>query len=116
MRLSDPIPLRLKVEQRERYEEHAANANVPLSTYIRERLEEQDVAMQEITRLRRAVERLADSADGNDQNRGAGMVDSSTLGLLVEMLLTVRTIAGGKSTAAQKEVERMGLNVWRNER
>lgn len=55
MRLSNAIPLRLSVEKRELYEAQAMAAELPLSTFLRDRLEREDVLLEEVQMLRRAV-------------------------------------------------------------
>lgn len=109
MKLADPVPLRLSMAKRELYEAQAMAAELPLSTYLRNRLESEDAVLDELQMLRRAVERLADRP-GEDSASG-NPLDGMT-GVLLEMLLTLRQIGGGKSNTAQKEVERLGYNVW----
>lgn len=113
MRLADAIPLRLTVEKRELYEAQAMAAELPLSTYLRNRLERDDVLLEEVQMLRRAVERLADRAPGAEK-RTAGGGDMTAV--LLEMLLTLRQLGGAKSGLAQKELERQGITLWSSEK
>lgn len=109
MRLADAIPLRLTVEKRELYEAQAMAAELPLSTFLRNRLEREDALLDELQMLRRAVERMADHAPGEPQRPDSlhGMD-----GVLLEMLLTLRQLAGAKNDLAQKEIARQGYEVW----
>lgn len=109
MRLADAIPLRLTVEKRELYEAQAMAAELPLSTYLRNRLEREDAVLDELQMLRRAVERMADRAPGEAQG-GDGLQGMG--GVLLEMLLTLRQLAGAKNDMAQKEIARLGYDVW----
>lgn len=109
MRLADAIPLRLTVEKRELYEAQAMAAELPLSTYLRNRLEREDAVLDELQMLRRAVERMADRAPGGVQV-GDGLQGMG--GVLLEMLLTLRQLAGAKNDLAQKEIARLGYDVW----
>ncbi len=109
MRLADAIPLRLTVEKRELYEAQAMAAELPLSTYLRNRLEREDAVLDELQMLRRAVERMADRAPGETQG-GDGLQGMG--GVLLEMLLTLRQLAGAKNDLAQKEIARLGYDVW----
>ena len=109
MRLADAIPLRLTVEKRELYEAQAMAAELPLSTYLRNRLEREDAVMDELQMLRRAVERMTDKAPGESQHSN-GLQDMD--GVLLEMLLTLRQLAGAKNDLAQKEIARQGYEVW----
>ncbi len=113
MRLGEPVRVRLSLEKQVLYEAHAAAEGKPLGTYLRERLEREDVLLEEMAALRRAVERAAVGIkDGQDQAGGV----TPPLGLLVELLLLTRaSIAPGKMQMVQKEVERLGLDVWHSE-
>ena len=110
MRLSNAIPLRLSVEKRELYEAQAMAAELPLSTFLRDRLEREDVLLEEVQMLRRAVERLADRAPGAEKSPAGG---GDMTAVLLEMLLTLRQLGGAKSGLAQKELERQGITLWR---
>ena len=101
--------MRLTVEKRELYEAQAMAAELPLSTYLRNRLEREDAIMDELQMLRRAVERMKDQAPGDSQHRNGlqGME-----GVVLEMLLTLRQLAGAKNDLAQKEIARQGYEVW----
>lgn len=109
MRLADAIPLRLTVEKRELYEAQAVAAEQPLSTFLRARLERDDVLLEEVQMLRRAVERMADRAPGEGNSAPAG---GDMTAVLLEMLLTIRQLGGSKSGLAQKELERQGHEIW----
>lgn len=109
MRLADAIPLRLTVEKRELYEAQAMAAEQPLSTFLRARLERDDVLLEEVQMLRRAVERMADRAPGEGNAAPAG---GDMTAVLLEMLLTIRQLGGSKSGLAQKELERQGHEIW----
>ncbi|VVP61483.1 hypothetical protein PS874_06260 [Pseudomonas fluorescens] len=113
MRLADAIPLRLTVEKRELYEAQAMAAELPLSTYLRNRLERDDVLLEEVQMLRRAVERLADRAPGTEKSTAGG---GDMTAVLLEMLLTLRQLGGAKSGLAQKELERQGITLWSSEK
>lgn len=84
-------------------------AELPLSTYLRNRLEREDAVLDELQMLRRAVERMADRAPGGVQG-GDGLQGMG--GVLLEMLLTLRQLAGAKNDMAQKEIARLGYDVW----
>lgn len=110
MRLADAIPLRLTVEKRAMYEAQAMAAELPLSTYLRNRLESEDAVLDELQMLRRAVERMTDQAPRESQPSN-GL--QGTDGVLLEMLLTLRQLSGAKNDLAQKEIARQGYEVWR---
>lgn len=113
MRLADSIPLRLTVEKREMYEAQAMAAEMPLSTFLRERLEREDALLEELQMLRRVFERVAERAPGNEKGASG---DINTSAVLLEMLLILRQLGGAKSGLAQKELERQGIEVWSVER
>jgi hypothetical protein len=99
------VGIRLEREVWERHSAAAQSLGVPLSVYLRRRLDEQDrtaVALAEIQAS------LARNAAG-----GPGANKPTESGLLVEIVLILRQIAGPqKAVIAQKEVERQGLAVW----
>jgi hypothetical protein len=109
MRLADAIPLRLTVEKRELYEAQAAAAELPLSTFLRNRLEREDLLLDEIQMLRRALERVADNHKGPATN---AVNTTETMPVLLEILLTMRQLGGQKAVLAQKELQRQGINIW----
>ncbi|NAP32572.1 hypothetical protein [Pseudomonas syringae] len=109
MRLADAIPLRLTVEKRELYEAQAAAAELPLSTFLRNRLEREDLLLDEIQMLRRALERVADNQEGPPKDT---VNTAETMPVLLEILLTMRQLGGQKTVLAQKELQRQGINIW----
>lgn len=109
MRLADAIPLRLTVEKRELYEAQAAAAELPLSTFLRNRLEREDLLLDEIQMLRRALERVADNQKGPAKDT---VNTTGTMPVLLEILLTMRQLGGQKTVLAQKELQRQGINIW----
>jgi hypothetical protein len=113
MRLADAIPLRLTLEKRELYEAQAAAAELPLSTFLRNRLERDDLLLDEVQMLRRAMERLADRAPGAASGTAHG---ADMTAVWLEMLLTLRQLGGAKSGLAQKELERQGFELWSGEK
>jgi hypothetical protein len=94
----------------EAWTRHAAAAQVlglPLSTYIRQRLDEQDRTAAAVAELRGALERRA----ATEASKGEPALSP---GVVVEVLLLLRVLAGPeRATYVQKEVERRGLEVWR---
>nr|AGH89048.1 TrwA: DNA binding accessory protein [uncultured bacterium] len=97
------------MEKRALYEAQAMAAELPLSTYLRNRLEREDAVLDELQMLRRAVERMADRAPGETKG-GDGLQGMG--GVMLEMLLTLRQLAGAKNDLAQKEIARLGYDVW----
>jgi hypothetical protein len=102
------VGLRLRREVWERHAAAAQTLGVPLSAYLRQRLDEQDLLAEELGALRAALERNAGS-----EATGGGPPPFAA-GVLVELLLLLRILAGPqKAAVAQKEVERRGLETWR---
>jgi len=105
---STNVAFRLGREAWTRYSMEAQQRGVALGTYLRQRLEEQDRVIAELS-LRSAVVQNATPRD--EPRKGSPAVE---LGTLVEVLYLLRTIAGPQKTAmVQKEVERRGLSAWK---
>lgn len=98
------VSFRLSGDAWTRYSMEAQQRRVALGTHLRQRLEEQDRLIAELT-LRAVAEQSASSPAPPPAASPTG--DS---GRLVEVLILLRTIAGPqKSAIARKEVERLGL-------
>ena len=94
------VGMRLRCEVWERYSAAAQRLGVPLSAYLRQRLDDQDRWAEEFAALRVELEHKAATSK-------PGSVPSFTSGVLVEMLLLLRMMAGPqRSDLAQREVER----------
>ena len=105
---STNVAFRLCREAWTRYSTEAQQRGVALGTYLRQRLEEQDRVIAELS-LRSSV---VQNATPHDEPRKCS--PAVELGTLVEVLFLLRTIAGPQKTAmVQKEVERRGLASWR---
>ena len=106
---NNQVTLRLAPETWARLSAQAQDHCVPLATYLRRRLEEEDHIDAELGVLREVVERCA-RTPGGDGERGTKVPP----GVLVEMLLLLRALAGPQRAAmAQGEVGRRGLEIWR---
>jgi hypothetical protein len=94
------VGIRMEREVWERHSAAAQSLGIPLSVYLRRRLDEQDRATAALAEIQASLERSAAAATANR-------------GLLVEMLLVLRQLAGPqRSVIAQREVERQGLELW----
>ncbi len=102
-----PVSFRLENELWTRYSAAAQAQGLPLATYLRRRLGQEDERESELASLRRAVE----LAMSNPADPGTPAI---TPGALVEMLLLLRSlVTPQKAAIAQKEVERRGFEIWR---
>jgi hypothetical protein len=105
---STKVTLCLSTDVLNRFSIEAQGRRVPLATYLRQRLEEQDRLIAELV-LRAVAEQSASSPASPSTTSPA-----SDSGTLVEVLILLRTVAGPQnSVMAQKEVERLGLSSWR---
>jgi hypothetical protein len=94
------VGIRLEREVWERHSAAAQSLGLPLSVYLRQRLDEQDRSEAALAEIRASIE------------RGVAATAASR-GLLVELLLMLRQLAGPQRAGlAQKEVERQGLELW----
>jgi predicted DNA-binding protein len=104
-----PVGVRLPSEAWQRYSAAARRLGLPLSTYLRQRLDDQDHLVDELAALRAELGRKATPLEPR-----ADGAPAFAPGLLVEMLLLLRMLAGPqKSTIAQKEVERREMASWK---
>jgi hypothetical protein len=103
---SVPVGIRLSREAWARHSSAAQALGLPLSVYLRQRLDEKDSTAAALAALQLTLERRVAPPPGNEP--------SISLGILVELLLILRQLAGPQRTGlAHKEVERLGLEVWK---
>lgn len=109
MSLSDPIQIRLHIEQHLRYEAAAARIGKPLATYLRECLEtyENDHSVASLKReflaLRHTLEDWADKPTSSG-------VEFNSNPLLMEVVLLLRQLAKPEHVRiAQGELKRLGV-------
>ncbi len=115
MALGEPIKLRLSLEQQHQYEEEAAARGLPLGTYLRQRLEQGDQVAEQLAELRRLV--VAGFQEREDRGETDSAPRPADTGMLVEMLLLLRSVVGAdKLQVAHGELRRQGLPVWTGER
>jgi hypothetical protein len=110
------VTVRLNPADLERYSTEAAGRGVGLSTYLRDRLAEQDPLLAELASIRRAMESLSSPPSQHAPARapGAAKEAASHQAIILETLLLCRSIAQPQRTeVAQGEVARLGLPVWR---
>jgi hypothetical protein len=109
---STNVAFRLRREAWTRYSMEAQQRGVALGTYLRQRLEEQDRMIAELSVRGAAAQNATQRDEPRDEPRNR--TPPVELGTLVEVLFLLRTVAGPQKTAmVQKEVERRGLASWR---
>lgn len=108
MALSDPIPVRLSHERRAAYEAEAAEREMPLGQFLRERLDAAELLYNELAGIRMELASLMKREPGT-----ANSVSSADAGMLLEILLLTRQRAKPDELRMwQAEVARNGLKVW----
>ncbi len=107
---STHVHFRLSSDVCTRYSAQAQAQDMALGSYLRWRLEQQDEFLaDEAAMLKRSAQHAP-----NTTPSVPGVDSSPPQGLLVEVLLLLRSLTGlQKAAVAQKEVERRGLQVWR---
>ena len=112
MALGRPIQLRLTAEKHILYEAEAANRNLPLGTYLRERLDSGDHLLEEISALRQAVS-MATKNISAAQSSDVTPAPSTNPSIQIETLLLLRSLANPqKLQIIHGELKRLGLKVW----
>jgi hypothetical protein len=109
------VTIRLDPADLERYSAEAAARGVGLSTYLRDRLAEQDPLLDELASIRLTLESLSSSPspEAPAPARASGE-PAAHQAIILETLLLCRSIAQAQRTGvAQGEVARLGLPVWR---
>lgn len=104
----DIIRLRLPEQTHLFYKAQAALHHLPLSTYLRQRLEEQDKSQQQLEVLEQQLTKIEKSIvhDGSSPS-------SDSIFLLYEIILLLRTIVNpGNRRMVHSELERQGIPVW----
>ena len=105
------LQVRLSESRWERYSAEASAAGVPLSTYIRQRLEREDGIADQIAELRCVVEHGAEARRSETCEPAPAAVDRA---VSLESLLLLRQLATPQKTSiAQGELERRGITPWR---
>jgi len=110
MALSDPIPVRLSHERRAAYEAEAAEREMPLGQFLRERLDAADRIQDELCGIRKELAAFMQRAPST-----ASAAPSNDAGMLLEILLLMRARDQGNQPLMrmiQAEVARNGLKVW----
>ncbi|MBL8586011.1 MAG: mobilization protein [Bradyrhizobiaceae bacterium] len=117
MALSDPINLRLSIDRKRQYEDDAARRGMPLTTYLRRRLEDGDQVSEQLAELRRLIlDAQSGPTSHEDSPAGEAAPDPSgvpSTAMLVEVLLLLRSVVDAdKLRMVHGELRRQGLPVW----
>lgn len=114
---STMVSVRLNQDTWTRYMAAAQSLGIPLATYLRSRLEQEDQLRDHQRQLEATMTTFLRTVEQSRSVRAApaGPAGEAHLapGVLAEMLLLLRMVAGPQNaTVAQKEVERRGLKAW----
>jgi hypothetical protein len=115
---SNKVNVRLSNDAWTRYSAEAQARRVALATFIRQRLEDQDRVVAELSVRAAAANSAAQRSEPCEAPRKSAPAEPAASswapGTLVEVLLLLRVLAGPQKTAmVQKEVERRGLASWK---
>lgn len=114
MALGEPVKVRLTRERHALLEAEAARTGKPLSTYLREVIEEAHELHGTLAALRRDVTLLHDRLDDlGEQRPSSTAASASVTAVQVETLLLLRALAGpDRLKAVRGELKRIGYDVW----
>ena len=105
MALTNPINIRLSAEKRFLYETEAAHRGQSLGVYLRERLEKSESSSQELHNIHDLLKNLTSSSSSSDDQ-----------GILLELLLLIRCIAGPeKLNLVRRELKRLNIPLWQGD-
>lgn len=109
------VRVRLTERQARVYEAEAERQGIAVSTYLRDRLEQEDRTLEELAEIRASIADMADMlAQERSQPEGIDSAPSGGLpaGNQLEMLLLLRSMAGPQTTnMISEEVKRRGLET-----
>ena len=115
MSKTTPVQVRLSLEKRLQYEDEAARRGLPLSTYLRKRLEDGDRINESLAALRiMMVEGFSNIESALDKGKSTQGSDKGfDYGMMVETVLSLRKIVKPLDmNMIHKELKRQGLKVW----
>lgn len=96
-------------------DELEARSNGNVSQYIKDVLFGHMSREDELAHLVEMVERIGNTAPAEGESPRASGLDLATQGMLIEMLLLMRTaVKPNAQREAQAEVDRLGLPVWQS--
>lgn len=109
------VRVRLTERQARIYEAEAERLGIPVSTYLRDRLELEDRTIEELSEIRASIGDMADML-AQVQSRPEGTASAASGGMpagtQIEMLLLLRAMAGvQKANMISAEVKRLGLET-----
>lgn len=108
---TSPTTLRLDTHKKQEYEALAANQGIGLSTYLKNRLEQEDFILEELEGIKRSIEMLSlsiENPDSTNTNEG----DKS---IQIETLLMLRSIVSpDKRKIISSEMERINLHPYKS--
>lgn len=111
--LGHPITLRLTPERKAVLEVAAARRGKPLSTYLRDLIDDAHELHCTLTALQREVTLLHDRLDDPGERSAAGPAAPAPTAIQVETLLLLRALAGpDRMKAVQGELKRLGHEIW----
>ena len=109
--LGHPITLRLTPEKKAVFEVEAARNGKPLSTYLRDLIEDAHELHRTLTALQRDVTLLHDRLD--DLGATSTAAPAVATAIQVETLLLLRALVGpDRMKTVQGELKRLGHEIW----
>ncbi|WP_029461064.1 hypothetical protein [Solidesulfovibrio alcoholivorans] len=110
-----PVQVRLSMEKRLQYEDEAAQRGLPLSTYLRMRLEEGDRINENLAALRIMMLDGFSNIESRlkKEQKSQQPEDDIDYGMMIEAIFLLRKIASPMDlNMIHKELKRQGIKIW----
>lgn len=109
-----PINIRLSKIEHQKYQNQAASCGLPISTYLKQKLEYNDKLLKQNNRLIEEITSLKRLVSQISEIKYATGDKGDNINIMIEMLLLL--LQPKHIQLAQQELKRLGIDHWRSSR